>query len=785
MRTAVRCGTCGVDAAGSARWCGRCGTPLDSPDGGGRRTDAPARPVLDEDLVDLAEPPPPPLRSRLLALGAVVAVLGGLVAVQASRQTVAEARGMTPRGDAARDGVASVAAIPPPTGEAWSSRLAFPSLVAPTLLVLPADRVVYVVDLARTGGVSGHDPDTGALLWTRRDLGTANVAPVVAGDVLLLQEVGQRIVAIGPDGGTRWRDGRRLGSGTVRGDDLLEVTGGVLISTDAATGTENWVLDVRGELGAEPASVLPGGPDGQVLLLATTPTGIQLGAAPQIEEPLVAVLDAENRSLIRTIPLPPHLAWAQQPVAVEDDLLVYADVTDVVFHHLGSGHEISRQPHRLGNRPLSVHAAGGHALLLDGSGTLVAVDPSGTWVWSQTAPLPVEVSLRDDVVLMASATRVTAVDAATGTVRGGQPVPIDARRGPAGPDGAAYTVREDGDLTRYDVDGSVAWRTPLSLGEVAAPAAAPDGRVITATGDGVSVHRAEDGSRLWAYRTGRLDALVADEIVAPVVTEELVVVAPPTTQSGTVGGLYALRLETGILHWNRLEDRPPPRGPLTLDRDLVLLPVGSELHGYDPETGRRALAARAGDLRGPAAAAGGVVVSTTPISASGGSRGRTIRATTRADRTERWEVAADPCSAPSIVDDLVVVGTADGLLALDLLTGTERWRRELEPVCLDVTASVGHDQVIAITGDRLVTVERLTGEVVREVRLPAPAAASPVVIGPEIVVPLLDGSLAAWSTTSGDATWSLDLSGVPASSPVVVDGHLLLILRDGRLVALR
>lgn len=785
MRTAVRCQACGVDAAGSARWCGHCGSPLDLPEGADLRGDAPVTPVLDDELVGPVEEPPPPLRSRLLALAAVVAVLGGLVAVQASRQTAVEARGMTPRGDATRDGVASLVAVQPPSGERWSSRLAFPSLVSPGLRVLPAEGVVYVADLGRTGGVSGHDPETGALRWTRRDLGASFVQPVVAGDSLVFQAVGQQLVALGPDGSTRWTDARSLGERTVRGDTLLEVSDGLLVSTDAATGAVDWTRDIRAELDAEPAFALPGGPDDLVLLVATTPTGIQLGSAPEIEEPLVAVLDAADGRLLRSIPLPAHLAWAQQPLAVDGDLLVSADVTDVVFHDLRSGRELSRAPHRLANRPLSVHTAAGRALLLDASGTLVAIEPDGDWVWSQTAPLPVEVTVRDDLVLLASATRITVVAAADGSIRGGQPVPITSRRGPAGPGGEAYTVQDDGELTRYDIGGAIAWRAPLDLPELPAPTGAHEGRVVTATGDGVSVHRVEDGFRLWTFRTGRLDTIVADEVDAPVVTEELVVVSPPASQPSAVGGVYALRLDTGILRWSRLDDRPPPRGPLTLDRDLVLLPVGTELHGYDPESGRRALAARAGDLRGPAAASGGIVVTTTPTTSSGGAQGRTIAAITRADRSERWQVPDEPCSSPSILDDLVVIGTSDGLLAVDLLSGEERWRRPLGPVCLDLAATVDGSRVLAVTGDRLVSVELATGDVEREIPLPAPAAASPVVIGPEVVVPLLDGRLVAWSTGSGDETWSVTLSGIPASAPVVVEDHLVLLLRDGRLVALR
>lgn len=788
MRTAVRCSTCGVESdPASARWCGGCGAPLEATTAA-RPDDAIVSPVaVPDDGEPTAEPTEPELspRSRIAALLVVVAVIGSLVAVQATREPPAEPRGATPRGDATRDGVITAARVVLPSGTAWSATVALPPLVS-DVRALPGDGVVYVFDLLGGPGIGGIDPATGRLAWYREDIGLTQVVPRVVGDTLIAGEVGQRTVALGPDGEVRWRDDglpllrTRV---TAAGGGMATISRDRWVTLrDPASGEEHWRTDVLDALDATPQLVLPDGPDDLVVAIAARPQGVPLGVSPEIEEALLVGLEASSGELLWVASLPEALAWARSPVAVDATTAVAANVTDLAFHELADGRQVARIEHGLGDRPAEVRVAEGRALLLATDGRLVAYERSGARAWEHTVPFDTTISVRDGLVLASSDSRVSVLDAATGEVVGGQPLAREASLGPVGPDGAAYVLRDGARLARLDPTGGTAWVVTLPVGEVAAPAVDPDGAVVVPTATGVALHRGADGARLWEHHAGGAGGL-ARQLHTPVVTDEVVVVSPSAGQPSAVGGVYALRRDTGILAWSRLDDRPVPRGPLTLDRDLVVLPVEGEIHGHAPTTGRRALAAGAGGFRGPVAAGGGLLVASTPVTTTGGPEGRSVRALTRADRSERWRVPLDACSAPVVAGELLVVGTSDGIVALDLATGAERWRAASGPVCRDLAVVDG--AVVGLVGlSHLVAVE-LEGASLRwEATLPAPAAASPVVAGGEVLLGRLDGRVAAYDGGDGTRVWEVELDGVPVSAPVVTGGRLVVLLRDGRLVAL-
>jgi outer membrane protein assembly factor BamB len=789
VRTVARCSTCGADVTdAAARWCGRCGTPLRDP--AGRSDERDAQPqallVLDDEPETPSAQTPTSLRSRLVALAAVATVLGGMVVAQAQRETDVEARGLTPRGSPGRDGIVSITAVSPPTTEEWSITLGLPPRVSPGTRLLPAGEHVLVLDQGRRGGVTAHDAETGRVLWARPDLVISAGPSVVVGDTLVVQDVGQEVVAVGPDGRTRWQEDRPLGVRVAVGDGLVEIPDQRTVrAQDGSDGDIRWETDVTTETLAQPVAVLPGGDDRYVTVLAVRPAGLQLGTAADLEEPHLLVLDAADGSVVREVPLAAGLAWTRDPIAIDGDLAVVADVLDVVFLDLDTGAVLANPLHGLRDRPLSVGVADGRALLLDASGTLVAVAPDGAWDWSFTTDLPAAVHTREGLVQVSGPDRITTLDASDGRVIGSQPVSQDERRGPTGPDGSAYTLRDDGVVVRYGVEGPIEWQVPTPLPESDGPTAAPEGRIAVATGNGVSLFRVADGGLVWTFRSGRADESIADEVPGPAVTDEVVVVAPPVSQPATVGGLYGLQLDTGILAWSRLDDRPLPRGPVTLDRGLVLLPVDTELHGYDPDDGRRALAADGGDLRGAIAGDGGVLVTATQPGATGGAAGPSVRAVTRADRSLKWEAALDACGAPALRDETVLVGTTSGVTALDLLDGGTRWTARVGPVCDALAVTRQGTSVAVVARHELVGLATADGSERWRVRLPAPVAASPVVVGDEVVVPLLDGRLLAVDAATGGTAWQMALSEVPATAPVVVDDRLVLVLRDDRLVALR
>lgn len=787
MPNDVSCTACDRRVAdGDARWCGHCGHPL-APRRRRTRNDAAADVVLPVGP-DTATPTPAegraPLsrRSRILGGAVVLIVLGGLLAIQVSRPAPPEPHGYTARGVPARTGVASVAAVKAPTRVLWQTAIELPSVVPGGAVVHASADLVYVVDLDGQG-VTAHDAATGDVRWSRPDVAPSERDPLVAGDTLVIETRGGVTLALGPDGGTRWT--RPAGNATLvaAGGGIGEVHGNTTVTLlDISTGEPQWSVDIVETMDASAQYVLPHGPEDLVIVLGSRPEGLALGANPELETGHLVGIEARTGEVRWELELPSGLAWFEAPLAVDDRIAVAANVSRIVFWDLATGRRIGEHLRPIAFRPLEVVAADGAAVLLDPSGTISAIGPDGTTRWTAETTLPADLDVRGGTVVVSTRQRITIHDASTGALAGGLPVDASSRRGPPAPDGSAFVIRRDGRLVSYAPDGGARFDRATVVPETASPAVA-DGMLYASTGTGLSVLSGEDGAPIWEYRNADPTASTAGDLYMPVVADDVVIVSPPRSQPLEVGGVFALQRETGILAWQRLTDRPSPRGPLTFDRDLALLPVDDELHGHAPVGGRRALAATAYGPRGPIAAGGGLLVAATPVADDEGNR--TVVAVRRADRSRVWEEPASACTPPAIADGQVLVGTDRGVRALDLATGRQRWNAVLTslPVCGELV--VGAGRVVGVSGGiRLVAAEVAGGAPSWELGLPAAVAAPPVIAGDEVLVTLVDGTLLAVGIRDGDHRWSLEVDGIPAASPVVVDGHIVMLLRDGRLLAL-
>lgn len=790
MRATLTCAGCGREAADpAARWCGGCGHPLVT-----AQPTAPARP----------EPVVAPVawddhggavaagtgraafsaRSRAVGAAVVLIVLGGLLAVQASRQAPAGPHGYTARGVPARTGVASVAAIDRPDRLAWQTAVELPLLTPPATAVHAGEDLVYVLDLDGQQGVTAHDATTGRVVWNRSDLALSEVDPVISGDIVVVGTRDGGRTAIGPDGRTLWVEHAGLGGPVAAGGGIADIQHRSRVTLrDAETARERWSVDLTDALDVSAQYILPQGPDDLVVVLTNQPPGLELGQNPEIETTHLVGIEARSGEIRWVIDLPPGLAWFQAPIAIDDAVAVAANVASVAFWDLDSGRLIDEHLRQIAFRPLEVAAADGAAILLDPLGMVTAVDADGSVRWTADTTLPATLDVRGDAVLVSTPERITLLDVATGAAVGGLPVDSESRRGPPAPDGTAFFLRRDGRLVAYEPGGGSRFERATVVPQAPPPAVA-DGTLYVTTGTGLSVLDADDGAPIWEHRSTDPSGSIAGELYTPVVDEDVVIVSPPRSQPLEVGGVYALQRDTGILAWQRLTDRPSPRGPLTFDRDIAVLPVEEDLHGHAPVGGRRALSATAYGARGPVAASGGLLVAATEPGGSSQLGGPTVIAIRRADRTRVWEEHVEACTPPSIADDLVVLGTDRGFRALDLATGTQRWDAvgSAVPVCGDLV--VAADRAVGVAGGVTLRAAVLgSGAPAWDLDLPEAAAASPAVIGDEVLVPLVDGTLVAVALGDGTLRWTLELGGIPVSSPIVSDGRVILLLRDGRLVA--
>lgn len=794
------CAACGAaPGAPDARWCGRCGARLDRRrSAGDRRPGARARPggtlvdhalvgaptrpavVDDADEAHAAAEVAPGTdrwspRARLAAaLGVLLAVMVALLA-RPDAEVSYEARGFTARGDAARSGTVSLAPLAPPTEVAWTADV---GAARPSSRVRSGGDVV----LEQTAGgiLAVREATTGEVRWLRRDGGQGTTALRVGGVVVVAGHDGARggyagLRGYDVDSGTeRWRvdDVQLSGEPVPSGSHMLAIGRDRLTSADAETGTVRWQVHGAEQLDGSIRQVVPGGAGIAVWL--TSPPGL-VPSSPGVDN-LVALLDRDTGDLRArwrfTPPFPePAIAVGDRAVATGGrDGITITGTDGVVRHHV---------PDLIAVRL----AAGGELLAVARvGGGVVGVDlRTGRVRWTRPDVVTDELVVADGLVIAGTG---TIIDGQTGrTLSNQQRLQVATV---AGETTILHLPAVAGDeLEVRDRRGTTVVRAPLLTDEAAMPAVGA-GRVFVPTTDGVEAYAVGDGRRDWSFDQLPTPAAFGGgqaTTTTPAVADRTVLV---TTGAGIRPGpsMVALELAGGVRAWDRADDVPAVRGPLTLAGDVAFVPVGSEIHAYDTVTGRRAFAAAVGTERGPLVVGPNRVIGGPALPLRNDAPGEVV-AVLRRDRSVSWRTPLEPCSGPVLTGERVAWGTTDGVTALDERTGEPAWEFATErPVCLDPVAARG--RIVVVEDPVMLHALPATqgGPPLWSVPLPSPAVASPVVAGEHVLVVLSDGTLAAYALEDGAHAWSFDLGGVPDASPAVLDGRILVHLRDGRLLAL-
>ncbi|MEF8856266.1 MAG: PQQ-binding-like beta-propeller repeat protein [Haloplanus sp.] len=237
------------------------------------------------------------------------------------------------------------------------------------------------------------------------------------------------------------------------------------------------------------------------------------------------------------------------------------------------------------------------------------------------------------------------------------------------PDGPWPSPRFDAGNTGHPpsrtppTDPSLRWRTTLSaprVDGVTANASSPtvaDEMVYLATGAGVFALALRDGAERWRATdlTPAVGPTVGDgaELAAPVVGDGVVYLA-------TDAGAVALHADDGTPAWRNTD--ATATGVPTVDGDTVLVPTTDGLVGLDANDGRRRWTADV-DATLPAVAGETVVVA-----------GEETLALDAATGDRRWSAPVRPEFYPVVADETVYLGTYEGLVALALDDGSERWQ---------------------------------------------------------------------------------------------------------------
>jgi len=297
------------------------------------------------------------------------------------------------------------------------------------------------------------------------------------------------------------------------------------------------------------------------------------------------------------------------------------------------------------------------------------------------------------------------------------------------------------------------WRLQAGSAVVGSPEVeGPDLFAATRAGSVVAVDAAT-GEAQWRFETG--ERVMAE----PVVGGGLVYVSTEVPGSSD-GHVFAIDARTGGEQWRFATDVPKV-GPLALAGGAVFLSTG-DVVALDAVTGevrwRQAVPGA-----GVVAAGADVVVTSTPTglaaldSASGGPRwlvpmpaapqgspvvagdvvisddgAGTLVGLQPADGAERWRTPTSRLlQSPVAAGRLVVVATAEGVVALDARSGAQRWQRQSTGERLQVATD---GTAVVAAAERLALLDGTSGEIVGQSPLDSEEPVQPAVAGDRVYV---------------------------------------------------
>jgi outer membrane protein assembly factor BamB len=369
--------------------------------------------------------------------------------------------------------------------------------------------------------------------------------------------------------------------------------------------------------------------------------------------------------------------------------------------------------------------------------------------------------------------------------------------GTATPGERVHVAGEDGRVAAVGPDGTRKWLTALP--EARFPPAAGAGRVVVPVGNALVVLDASTGDRV------RSVEVPADSFDTPTLVDDTALVGtfsggvvgvdlgsgtvrwqagapsrahPPVVADGTAyvtarrwetddgdrpGVIAAVDVESGEIDWEVGLDGEPTAPPAVRDGVVYAGTNRGRVHAVDAGDGARRWREPVGDwvTRGPTAAADGVYVVVLGEGPAKLDHGGTVV----------WRSDVGGGTNPVLVEDLVVVGTEDGVVAVDRETGRTRWRAGTDAgVEFDVRAADGR----VYAGDRHGTLsafevdggERVWRVPFRPTRMPGP------VVGPRTVAGgSRDGGTYDLLATDGTEFPRSGGAATRGVTPTVLDGR--------------
>ena len=368
-------------------------------------------------------------------------------------------------------------------------------------------------------------------------------------------------------------------------------------------------------------------------------------------------------------------------------------------------------------------------------------------------------------------------------------------RGATTRENGLYVATEDGRVAAADPDGGTRWERDLEA--VRFPPAIGSGLVVVPGREQLSVLDADSGDRLRSVTVsgGVFDtpALVDRQALVGTFSGGVVAVDldtgerrwqagapsrahPPTVAGGTAyvtarrwdggdgsGVVAAVDIESGERRWELSLNAEPTAPPGVRDGVVYAGTNRGRVHAIDAVSGDPRWRESIGDwvTRGPTAAADGIYAVVL---------GEGIVKLTR-DGTVAWRSEAGGQTNPVLTDDVAVIGTREGVVAVGRSDGQTRWRADTD-AGIEFDVCVADGRVAA--GDRYGTLhtfdtdsgDRVRRQSFRPARMPGP------VVGPRTVAGgSRDGGTYSLLATDGI---EFPLSGGAATAgitPAIIDGR--------------
>jgi outer membrane protein assembly factor BamB len=252
-------------------------------------------------------------------------------------------------------------------------------------------------------------------------------------------------------------------------------------------------------------------------------------------------------------------------------------------------------------------------------------------------------------------------------------------------------------------------------------------------------------------------AISAKAAAAPIIAGEQIVVA---LQSGNV---VSYRTKDGAEAWH-VQLRADH--PVVADGKYLFIAAGEMIHALNADDGTVLWRAASGTLTAPVLVHGGWVIA---ASASG------LAAFREADGTPVWTRESGPQHVrPTIEGDNLYVPLDDGhLLALDLKTGAERWRRYPAVGRLSEVLAFADRVFVGAADKQFYAYKAQNGEVDWRARLGTIVRGRPSADDSRLFVTALDNVVRAFDRRSGALLWHPAVPYRPTTGPVLIGSSVV------------